>query len=198
MFGVYGVHSKENIPFAEAYLIDVKGNRFLPGGQLATTGQKAATLGQDGSGALYNILHTIKPQIDRYRIDHLELGRLVYVLVNGQDVRPSINFRDFNTDSVYALTLNQKSRPVLGKTGETVSTEAEFSISLNITAKDGKSVFNGTVGKPGYFRDSVDNYLIRQVLLSPDEGSLLFIIEKQDRSKGSLQTSYMVETVSLK
>jgi hypothetical protein len=55
-----------------------------------------------------------------------------------------------------------------------------------------------TVGKASYYRDSVDAYLIRQVLLSPDESSLIFVIEKQDRSKGSLQVGYMVETVSLK
>jgi predicted secreted protein len=197
MFGTYGVHSKENLPYSEAYLVDVKANRFLPGGQLATTGQKPATLGQDGSGALYNILHTIKPQIDRYRIDHLELGRLVYVLVNGQDAKPNVSFRDFNTETQYDLVLNQKSRPVSDKSGATVSTEAEFSISLTITPKDGKPA-TMTVGKAGFYRESVDAYLIRQILLSPDETSLLFVIEKQNRSKGSLQTAYMVETISLK
>jgi predicted secreted protein len=196
MFGIYGVRNKENIPYAEAYMVDVKGNRFLPGGQLVSIGQKPITLGQDGSGALYNILHTIKPQIDRYRIDHLELGRLVYVLVNGQEIKPTINFRDFNSDTVYDLTLNQKSRPVPGKNGEQIAIEAEFSINLTMTGKDGK-VFSAVVGKPGYFREAVDSYLIRQILLSPDETSLLFIIEKLDRSKGSLQTSYMVESLSL-
>ncbi len=197
MFGQYGIHSKNNIPFAEAYLVDVQNNRFLPGGELINIGSKVATLGQDGSGALFNILHTIKPQIDKFRIDHLELGRMVYVLVNGQDPKAKLSFRDYNTNTDYELTLNQKTRQVPSKVGGVVTNETEFSIALTITSADGK-VNKATAGKPGFFREGVDSYLVRQIILSPDEKSLLFVIEKQDRSSGSLEASYMVETLPLK
>ena len=197
MFGLYGVRSGDKIPFAEAYLVDVNANRFLPGGQLISYGSKPVTLGQDGSGALYNILHTIKPQIDAYRIDHLEVGRMVYVLVNGQDNKAKLGFRDFNTNISYELTLNQKTRPIAAKAGQSANSESEFSINLTQTKADGTEK-NLVVGNPGLYREGVDAYLIRQIILSPDENSLVFVIEKQDRSKGSLQTSYMVETVSLK
>jgi predicted secreted protein len=197
MFGLYGVHGRDNIPYAEAYIVDVPNNRFLPGGQLISLGSKPVTLGQDGSGALYNILHTIKPQIDTYRIDHLEVGRLIYILVNGQEAKNKLSFRDFNTNANYELTLTQKSRQVAAKAGEAATTEAAFNITLVIHKTDGtdKTV---TAGNPNLYRDSVETYVVRQVVLSPDENNIVFVVEKQDRSKGSLQTSYMVETVSLK
>src|ERR1035437_1441873 len=60
MFGVYGVTEKDSIPHAEAYIINVSHNSFQPGGQLSLVGKHSISLGQDGSGALYNILHTIE------------------------------------------------------------------------------------------------------------------------------------------
>lgn len=195
MFGIYGVTEKESIPHAEAYIINVSRNSFQPGGQLVVKGTHSISLGQDGSGALYNILHTIEPQIAKYKIDHLNLGRLVYVLFNGQEPKAQINFHDFNTDVKYELTLIQSSRPAIinSKDGHK---QSEFSINLVTTQKNGNEK-KFIVGRPGFFRDYVDEYSIRQVILSPDERSLLFVIEKQNRSNNSLSTSYMVETVDL-
>ena len=196
MFGIYGVSDKNSLPHAEAYIINVSHNSFQPGGQLSLSGNRPISLGQDGSGALYNILHSIEPQIAKYKIDHLNLGRLVYVLFNGQEPKANLNFHDFNTGVQYALTMNQKTRNSESNKDKVSHRESEFSISLITTQKDGHEK-KFQIGHPGFYRDNVDEYLIRQIILSPDEKSLLFVIEKQNRANNSLSTSYMVETIDL-
>lgn len=189
MFGVYGVDAA-SLPHAEANIINVSKNVFQPGGQAELAGTQPVSLGQDGSGALYNILRKFQPQITRYKIDHLALGRLVYILVNGQEPKASLTFRDFNTDTAYEVEMRQSVRAGDKKN------EAEFSICLTVSPKNA-SPKKYLIGRAGFFRPRVDGYLIRQIILSPDERSLIFVIEKQDRSQNALSTSYMVETVNL-
>lgn len=209
MFGLYGVRDKDSTPYAETYIVDVAGNKFVQDGQVVISGAQTVTLGQDGSGAFYNALHRAQAQIVRYHVDHLNLGRLVYVLVNGQTSKSTLTFRDFNTGNKYDVELIQAARPLktastgivsptpsAGTAPASVPSEASFHIKVTATAKNGE-VKTITLGRQNYFRTNVNEYQIRQVILSPDEKSLVFVIEKLDRGAEALNTSYMVETVKL-
>ena len=190
MFGYYGVDTDSNRPFSEIYTIDVKANRFVPGGEKRASFQETLQPGQDAAGALYSLLGQTGPLTRKFGINHLRQGRLLYVLLNGDTMKDVLEFRDFNTTNSYTVRLLQRS------TGTGAGTKSAFHIELSITRKEGRtSVY--TIGLPDFYRDKVLGYRIRQIILSPDEKHMVFIIERDHHSPGGKSVRYMAETVRL-
>ena len=187
VFGQYGVAGERSQPFAEIYAVDVAGNRFLSDGVFELRSDAPLSLGQDGRGALYRLLGRARSVLDRERVDHLTTGRPVYILVDGEEPRSRLTFRDFNDDTRYDVRLQQEARG----SGEDVS--AAFSIDVTITRAD-DSVRTMTIGRPSYYRDGVASYRITQILVGPDEDSLVIVVEKRSPD-GTIR--YMVETAAL-
>ncbi|MBU8914021.1 MAG: DUF2259 domain-containing protein [Spirochaetales bacterium] len=193
LFGQYGIDAENGMPYAELYAVDVSSNSYVSGGALVTdgllgTGDAAPlSLGQDGRGALFHLIGEAQELIERHNVDHLSNGRPIYILVDGEEPKERIAFRDFNTDTRYALVLHQEQRNADG------SVEASFHIELTVTYEDDRSR-TVTVGRPGYFRSDIAQYRITQVLLSPDEDSIVTVVEKQS-ADGSVR--YMVETTRI-
>lgn len=187
VFGQYGVTGDRSQPFAEIYAVDVAGNRFLSDGVFELRSDAPLALGQDGRGALYHLLGRARPVLEREQIDHLATGRPVYILVDGEQPRSRLTFRDFNSDVRYDVRLEQDARGG----GEDVS--AAFSIDVTITRAD-DTVRTMTIGRPSYYRDGVASYRITQILVGPGEDSLVIVVEKRSPD-GSIR--YMVETAAL-
>ncbi|MFW6292017.1 MAG: DUF2259 domain-containing protein [Spirochaetota bacterium] len=187
VFGQYGVTGEESKPFAEIYVVDVAGNRFVSNGVFELESDRLLSLGQDGRGALYTLLGTAGATLEAQRVDHLSTGRPVYILVDGEEPRDRLTFRDFNSDIRYDVRLEQEHRGA----GDDVS--AAFSIELTLTYEDGR-VRSLTIGRPGYYREGVDRYRITQMLVGPDEASVIVVVERRSPD-GSIR--YMVETASL-
>ena len=187
VFGQYGVASDLSQPFAEIYVVDVAGNRFVADGVFEYASSQALSLGQDGRGALYRLLREADPLLERRDVDHLSTGRPVYILVDGEEPRSRLTFRDFNANTRYDVRLEQESRG----SGDSVS--AAFSISLTLTYSDDRTR-TMTIGRPGHFRDGVASYRITQIVVGPDEESVVFVVERRSPD-GSIR--YMVETADL-
>ncbi|KGE71959.1 DUF2259 domain-containing protein [Spirochaeta lutea] len=194
VFGQYGIDKNTSIPFASIFFVDVAQNEFTSQGVHSYEPQHPVSLGQDGSGALYNLLHTVTPLVQRWSIDHTAQGRLVYLYINGDIPKEQIRFRDFNTETQYDLHLKQTARTT---SEESPQSEAAFHIQLTATPKDGQ-VRAYTVGIPDFYRRGVSSYRLKQVILSPDEKSVIMVVEKvmqQDTNGASIR--YMVETVKV-
>ena len=187
VFGQYGVGGDESRPFAEIYVVDVAGNRFVSGGVFSFTSSEPIALGQDGRGALYTLLAQARAVLTERRVDHLSTGRPVYVLVDGDEPRDRLTFRDFNTGRRYDVRLVQERR------GEGDETSAAFHVRLAITGAD-DAVQTLTIGRPAYFRSGVASYRITQILSGPDERSVVIVVEMRTPD-GSIR--YMVETAAL-
>ena len=52
-----------------------------------------------------------------------------------------------------------------------------------------------TVGLPDYWRTGVRRYRIKQVLLAPDDRSVVMVIEREEQDSTGINIRYMVETV---
>ena len=187
VFGQYGVTGEASQPFAEIYVVDVAGNRFVSNGVFELESDRPLSLGQDGRGALYTLLATARPTLETQDIDHLSTGRPIYVLVDGDEPRDRLTFRDFNSEIRYDVRLDQQIR------GEGDGASGAFSLDVTLTYGDGR-VRSLTIGRPGFFREGVDRYRITQMLVGPDEASLIVVVEKRSPD-GSIR--YMVETASL-
>jgi predicted secreted protein len=186
-FGQYGVEEKG--PYAEIYTVDVDRNEFVQNGVSKKVYQDdEVTPGQNGHGALLNLLHEYGPMRDRYSIDHLATGRIVYLLIDGKDPKKRLEFRDFYKGDEYVLTLVQQ------KFGEGENVRASFHINLAVTNKAGETR-TYTLGLPDYKRDGVESYRINRVLFSPDERGLICVVEKHMWTPDGAQIRYMVETV---
>lgn len=190
MFGQYGVVNGEEQPYAEIYTVDVPGNRFVPQGVLKQTYSKELQPGQDGMGALLNLLHQARPMVDKYEIDHLSNGRLVYIHLDGDKPKERIEFRDFVRGDSYVLTLVQQ------KFGAESSVSASFHINLAVTSRGG-ATRTFTLGLPDYKREKVMSYRIKAVFFSPDESGLVMIVEKEMWSEEGRNIRFMVETTPL-
>ena len=195
MFGEYGIDGKSSLPYAEVYTVDVYENQFTPQGVKKEVFNIPPQAGQNGQGALLTILHNlaVKPDdpVARYHINHMKPGRLVYLLINGQTPRSQIDFRDFGSGNSYRVILNQT------VFGNDRNVSSAFHINLSVTDKGG-NVTPYIIGLPNFKREGVKTYRLKQVIFSPDESSLIFVIEKELVSDDGVDFRYMVETVKLK
>lgn len=189
MFAQYGIERDTSRPFAEIYTVDVPENVFVSSGVRRRTFDIDLTPGQNGSGALYTLLGDSQDLVNEYEINHLHKGRLVYLLVNGEEPKSDIQFRDFNTGNRYEISLRQSAE------GEGEEARASFHIQLTVVRGDG-DIQAFTIGRPGYFREGVSRYRISQVLLSPEESSLVFVVQKEYMGEDGQTIRYMVETVA--
>lgn len=189
VFGEYGITRDTSIPFANLYFVDVEKNEFLQGGTFASAERAPVSVGQNGSGALLNLLQRGSQLISRHSISHTRQGRIVYVYINGDDPKDSVSFRDFNTETSYSIVLNQTTR------GTAEAPQSAFHLVVSATTNG--AARSRTVGLPNYYRDGISRYRMKQVVLSPDEKSLVIVIEKVSDLPSGQGVSYMVETVKL-
>jgi predicted secreted protein len=187
LFGQYGVEEEGGTTYADLYAVDVDANDFVAGGEFSLRDDRPLTLGQNGQGALFTLVGRARTLAESYDVDHLETGRPIYILVDGDEPRARISFRDFNSSIRYELELIQSAR------GADDDSEASFHIQLTLTYPDDR-VRTKTLGLPGYYRPGVAGYRITQVLLNPPEDALVVVVEKR-APDGS--TRYMVETAPL-
>lgn len=190
MFGQYGVGSEDTKAYAEIYTVDVEKNQFVKGGVEKRLFETEIEPGQDGRGALFELLHSVEPTAEKYKIDHLATGRVVYLLVDGKEPKKRLEFRDFYHGDSYVLNLEQQ------KFGEGENVRASFHINLAVTKKDGGTK-TYTLGLPDYKRDGVISYRIKKVFFSPDERGLVCVVEKHKNAEDGKKIRYMVETVRL-
>jgi predicted secreted protein len=190
MFGQYGVDQGAGKPYAETYLVDNARNDFVPKGVVRKTFDAALEPGQDASGAIFAVVGQEQDLVKKYKIDHLKPGRLLYVLMDGQEPPASLSFRDFKTGAAYEISLNQSS------TERKDGTAASFGIAVSYTAKDG-TVKRVVGGNPDIKRLGVKAYVIRRIIVAPDEKHLIFIVEKRTVDKGDPAVRYMVEALKL-
>ena len=190
MFGQYGVIDGEERPYAEIYTVNVHKNTFVPDGVTKKVFTDEVQPGQDGTGALFNLLHQVEPQVAEYSVDHLKTGRLVYIHIDGDKPKKRIEFRDFYRGDSYVLTLVQQNF------GSDRDVSASFHINLAVTSKSG-STRTYTLGLPDYRRDGVISYRIQEVFFSPAESGLVVVMEKELWSEQGKNIRYMVETTTL-
>jgi predicted secreted protein len=189
MFGQYGIQARTLRPWADLYLVDVPRNEFVSGGRISYTHNAPATAGQDGSGALYSLISKNTTLTNRYGINFLLQGQLLYIAVDGSGgAGETIEFRDFEQGASYKASL------VPTTEGSGASLTSSFFINLEWTGRDG-SKKSYTLGNPQIKRPLIMSYHIRKVIVAPQAGSLIFVVET--RQQGSQDIRYMVETLRL-
>ena len=188
LFGQYGLDASSGLPYAELYLVDAKRNDFVKDGVARFTAKTPLEAGQDPVGALFGLYRDRIALATKYRIDHLAQGRILYLLVDGENPVDPISFRDFATGDRWTAIL----RPVVVEKGDEAT--SSFSIDIKLTTKAGvEKAF--TAGNPTFVRKGVRGYVIRRILLAPDGRTLVFIVEKKLAASGGDSVRYMVETV---
>lgn len=190
MFGQYGALDDSSKHYADIFFVDVNTNSFVTDGVKKATYDEPLMPGQDGVGALFTLYSDSISMVTRYRINHMKTGRLLYLLIDGQEPKEQLAFRDFDTGRSYKIELLQT------QFGSGDSTSASFHINLTITDSSGNSS-HYTVGRPSYRRDGVRKYRIQQIVYSPDEKALVFVVEKEETAKSGINIRYMVETVAI-
>lgn len=190
-FAQHGINHQTGHPFAEVFLVDVPGNVFRQNGVARNVFTRGVSPGQDGSGAMLNVLRTLTPQLESHGIDHLNQGRIIHLAFNETEPRPRVEFRDFQENTRYTIAVTQESR------GRGTDGSAAFHLDITARFTDGTTVEH-RVGRPGFFREGVNRYAVGQVILAPDERSLVVVMERITDVPGGRRIRYMVETVRLR
>jgi predicted secreted protein len=191
MFGQYGLDQAAGKPYAETFLVDGRRNDFVSKGIARKTFDASLEPGQDASGALFTLVGEEQSLVKKYRIDHLRPGRLLYVLMDGQEPPAALSFRDFKTGASFDVSLNQSSSDSKG------IVSSSFGIAVSFTSKAGATVKRVVGGNPDIKRQGVKAYVIRRIIAAPDEKTLVFIVEKRTVDKGDPAVRYMVEALKL-
>ena len=210
IFAQYGVQSKTLRPWADLFVVDVPRNNFVSGGRISYTHDKPVVSGQDGSGALYRIIARNASLTDKYQVNYCFQGQPLFIALDNPggnlgsaEPRPQapaagpvlpeqapIEFRDFEIGASYRATL------VPFVEGSGTSLKSSFYINLERTTRDGAKK-NYTVGTPQLKRSLIVSYRIRKVMIAPNDGSMIFVIEMKRLEDGETNIRYMVEAVRL-
>ena len=188
MFGQYGISSEDTKAFAETFIVDVSKNDFIKDGINSRTFSDEILPGQEGLGALFTMLEDSLTIINKTGINHIATGRVVYLLINGAKPKERLEFRDFYKGDAYVVTLIQEKF----RSGDNVS--SAFHINLAVTDKMERTG-TYTIGLPDYKRKDVLGYRIKQVVFTPSEEGLVFVIEKEINEPNGKIIRYMVETL---
>jgi len=193
-FGQYGVDSGSLKPWAELYIVDVPKNNFVSGGRLSYVHAAPIIPGQDGSGALYTLLAANGSLFKKYAIDFLRQSRPLYLSMEanaGSQVdNTPIEFRDFESGDAFTASIVS----LVDGTGETL--KSSFFINLERTKADG-SKKKYVVGTPQIKRPLIAAYRICRVMIAPQDGSMIFVIEMTKKSASGNDIRYMVEALRL-
>ena len=188
MFAQYGVQSETLKPWADIFIVDVPRNNFMPDGRISYIHDKPVVSGQDGSGALYHLLTRNAPLAQRYRIDHCFQGQPLYITLDNNIPAGQIEFRDFQSGATYRAAV------VSTIEGSGASLVSSFYINLERTARDG-SRKTYTVGTPQLKRPLIASYRISKVMIAPNDGSMIFVMEMRRVDGADVDIRYMVEAV---
>ncbi|MGO9410271.1 MAG: DUF2259 domain-containing protein [Spirochaetia bacterium] len=188
MFGQYGIQQKTSTPWAEAYIVDVRANAFVSRGVHKVSSSVPVDPGTDGIGALFDAVVEARAQETLYKVRHTVTGRMLYILVDGAPAPDIVDFRDFQTGRNYEITMTQS--PPEGEAG------ASFSLAISVTDKDGV-VHAYKAGDPSLRRPGVKAYHIKEIVLAPDNASLVFLIQREEQDTQGNNIRYMVETAGI-
>lgn len=186
MFSQYG-YDKAAV-YADIYCVQLKANDFAAEGVIKRRYPLNNGIQNDGRGAFLKAFNEALPVVKRYNIDYLSRGKLLYVHLDELDSGAFVGFKDKNTGYAYNVRLSQNAF------GTKLDPKAAFFITLSVTNPAGK-IESHEIGRPGYAREGVVAYKIKQCLASPDGGSLVFVIEMV---KGNGDIRYMVETIRVR
>lgn len=190
MFGFYGLDIAAGKPYAEIYVVDTKKNDFVRDGVYKGLYSVSLEPGWDASGAFYKLLSTTLGTAAKYKIDHLQQGRLIYLSINGDDTGDALSFKDFKTQAQWDIRLNQKAEE---RSGAVVSS---FGIELTIVDTAGKKIALN-IGNPQIRRTGVFDYTMKQILVAPDGKTVVILVERSEKQGASKGIRYMVETFRL-
>jgi predicted secreted protein len=191
MFAQYGVQETTSFPYADLFVVDVPANKFVPQGVKHGVYSEPSEPGYNGEGALFNLLGDNLSLKAKYGIRHLNTGRLLYLLIDGDKPKSELDFRDFVSGKQYRVRLVQSAR------GSGKATRSSFFIEMTIISTSG-TMSDYTVGLPNYERKEVKSYRIRQILLAPDGRSMIFVVEKEEVDTSGSNFRYMIETVRIR
>ena len=190
MFAQYGVQSSTLRPWADLSIVDVPSNDFVSGGRVSYVNDAPVVAGQDGSGALYRLIANNASLAERYKINYCFQGQPLYISMNSTSSLETLEFRDFESGASYKANL------VSFVEGFGPGLKSSFYINLEQTARDGsKKVY--TVGTPQHQRPLIASYRIRKVMIAPQDGSMIMVIEMRRQDGADFDIRYMVEAVRL-
>jgi len=194
-FAQYGIDDKTQSPWAETSTVDVIKNDFTEGGNTRSTFPVGITLGDDGLKALFSHLEKYGPLRKRWKLDYLQQGRPIYFRVTGESTNQdydNLQVLDYKTGRQYSV----QNKKVISPNGTNVS--STFYLDLEVKDKTGQSLGSYKVGNPSLVRQGVQNYTVVQMILSPNERSLIFVVEKEESDgQGGVNLRNMVESVTL-
>jgi len=192
MFGQYGVLSSVLKPWAELYIVDVRGNNFVQNGRVSFTQENPIKAGQDGSGVFYRLLTNNSSLANQNSVNFQNQGLPLYISreENPPENGETIDFRDFISGNNYTAELIFSRN----RSGQNVS--SSFYINMKVKAVNGQEK-KYMVGNPSIVRAKVQSYHIKRVLIDSTGSSIIFVIEMKQAAESGFNIRYMVEAQKL-
>ncbi|NIZ18533.1 DUF2259 domain-containing protein [Entomospira culicis] len=195
LFGQYGYDESKRQVYAQAIFVDIEKNDYTKDGFHQRTLASNPQSGDIMDGAFLELIEQLATIRKKYKINYALKGRIIYASsVMRESARTaqsksseSLQFRDFEANRTFNVTLNQNvANPQ----------KSTFAITFTIThANNTKHSY--TVGHPDIQRH-VSHYEIDRIIVSPNGKSLIFIVAmRMPNAQGTPNVRYMVEAIQI-
>lgn len=193
VFAQYGSIDKVWQGFAEIYTVDIMKNDYIDEGRFKTSAS-SKTAGKTGLSVYEDLFEKNSTYLNKLSLQPANLEQVLYIKTDSKKALNEIVFQDFEGSTeenpmTYHITL------VPWYSGKTSSSSSSFFIAVEKRDRDGNLVEKQVVGNPDIKRAGVIGYSIEKIMRSPDEKSLIFVIEKTIATASGTSIRYMIETL---
>ncbi|MGI5173896.1 DUF2259 domain-containing protein [Treponema sp. OMZ 840] len=196
MFAQHGSIDKTWRGFAEIYTVDIAKNDYIDAGCFKISAS-AQTESVNGAVLYERLFEKNAAYIKTQSPVPADLTHTLYIKEQTKTSAEEIVFTDFEgSTKENPVSFHIKLIPWYG--GKTASSKSSFFISVERRDKTGKILSKQVAGTPDIKRTGVTDYTIEKIVRSPDNKSLIFVVEKKTATAAGMSVRYMVEALILK
>lgn len=196
VFAQYGSLDRSQQGFADIYTVDIPKNDYIDAGCFNTF-PSAQTAKKSGL-SVYNALFAKNSNyFNKLSLQVANLENTIYIKNNKKNPLDEIVFKDFE-GSTKENPLTYYIRLIPWYSEKPAVLESSFFISLEKRNKNETVLEKQVAGNPAIKRNGVTGYSIERIIQSPDQKSLIFIIEKTIVTATGTSIRYMVEALQIK
>ena len=192
-YGQHGIDTVSNSVYVIINGLDLDSGTLIPELSFTQTFSTRVIPGQQSSlAAIIRSVSTYE-EFAGVTLDPMDTGRVLYYVLPGNAVGDVVTFVDYRDDMIYDVAFSE--RPLGASPGDS----AAVNVTVYVSPLTGETTMRYDSDSLADFEDSVYDYILKQIIISPDFDYLVCMFQTRvyDENSGT-SIRYSMRRVSLK